>query len=102
MLIQFGDNLLGLQGIKLMAEESGVETVVLRGRVLQIAFSEDRPPSRRAVEGMVGEIRFPMSFSSRRAFSVRIELPGDDAEERISLARKALKHFVACASFQER
>lgn len=93
-------NLLGLQGIKLMAEEAGVETVFLRGLTLQITFSGSHPPSRRAVERMVNEIRFPIAFSSRRAFSVRIELPGDDPEERISLAKKALKHFVACASLQ--
>ncbi|MCK4546625.1 MAG: hypothetical protein KAW17_04200, partial [Candidatus Eisenbacteria sp.] len=95
-------NLLGLQEVKLKAREAGVETVVLKGRELRLVFEATRKPSRRAVERMVGDIGFPMDFNSHRGFSVRIEVPGDDAQERISLARKALKPFVACASFGDR
>ena len=94
-------HLLGLQEVKLMAEGSGVEIVVLKGRRLRLVFTPHHPPPRQAVEEMVSEIGFPIAFSSRRAFSVEIDLPGDDPEGRISLAKKALKPFVACASLDE-
>lgn len=95
-------NLLALQDVKLLAEEAGVQRVVLKGRQLRLVFAPDQPPSRRAVEQMVAEIGYPMAFSSERVFSVRIDLPGDDLGERISLTRKALKHFAACDSLEER
>jgi len=95
-------NLLGLQEVKLMAERAGIEVVVLRGRELRLVFAVNRPPSRRAVERMVAEIGYPMSFGSHRVFSVNIDVPGDDSHERIALARKALKHFATCDSFDDR
>jgi transcription-repair coupling factor (superfamily II helicase) len=98
-LAQPASHLLGLQAVKLLAQDAGVELVALKGQELRLVFAGQHSPSRRAIEGMVSEIGFPMDFSSRRGFSVRIELPGDDPEERILLAKKALKPFVACASF---
>jgi transcription-repair coupling factor (superfamily II helicase) len=83
-------NLLGLQRVKLRAEEAGVEELRLRRGSLLVRFATGAAPTRNRLEGMVKGIPHAMRFSGREGLTVEITIPDGDPETRIETAEKCI------------
>jgi len=89
--------LLEVQAVRLLCRKVGIERVGMLNGVIEAEFAGGREPKPSQMKRLLRECDHPLEFDSRRGFVVRFKAPRD-RRSALSLGRKVLKHFAACAS----
>jgi transcription-repair coupling factor (superfamily II helicase) len=89
--------LLEVQAVRLLCRKVGIKRVGMWDGVVEAEFAAGREPKPSQMKRLLKDCDHPLEFDSRGGFVVRFKAPRD-RRAALSLGRKVLKHFAACAS----